>query len=83
MYYSYWLHESGRLYRSSDPRLNPSEPGWEMIGEGEFKRLKNVADLAMHGWYDVNQVPAESTQNHYDNEFPVYYDAQGREHAEY
>jgi hypothetical protein len=23
------------------------------------------------------------TSNHYDNEFPVYYDAQGREHAEF
>jgi hypothetical protein len=23
------------------------------------------------------------TSNHYDNEFPIYYDAQGREHAEF
>lgn len=27
--------------------------------------------------------PTVARRNHYDNEFPVYYDAQGREHAEF
>lgn len=57
MYVSYWLHRTGQLLRSSSPALNPTEEGWEQVGEGEFKRLMKVADFAMHGWYDIEAKP--------------------------
>ena len=85
MYVSHWLNTvNGQLYRSTDPNWNPGDPEWELLGEGEFQRLKLVADYAMQGWYDVNErLLSPSIEQPERPEFPVYYDAQGREHAEF
>lgn len=66
-----WLTLDQRTNTYTDQHV-PDE-----VSQGGFEFGKDCAAilLAEHA--------AATSPNHYDNEFPVYYDAQGNEHAEF